>query len=312
MRFGFGLIAALAVAMQTAAPPDTEIFLASLASSAGRATLASPVNITANPGYDNQPFFTPDGGSILFTSVRGPATGSGPPRPSSGGGTQTDIYRYDIASGRIVRVTDTPESEYSPTVTPDGAHISVIRVEADGTQRLWRFTIDGAQPELVLRDVKPVGYHAWADDHTLALFVLGEPATLQVADTRTGKAESLVSGINRSIQRIPGGRTISFVQRIPSDQRGGTPTLKVSELDPTSRRVTPLVNAVAGATEADCAWTPDGMLLMADKDVLYGWRRGQADWTRLTDLAALGLHGVSRLAVSPRGDRIALVTQAGR
>jgi hypothetical protein len=193
-------------------------------------------------------------------------------------------------------------------VTPDEAHISVIRVEADGTQRLWRFTTDGTQPELVLADVKPVGYHAWADDHTLALFVLGQPATLQLADSRTGKADSLVTGINRSIQRIPGGRTISFVQRMPSAQQGGAPMLKISELDPASRRVTPLVDAVVGAREADCAWTPDGMLLMADKDVLYGWRRGQVDWVRLADLAALGLHGVSRLCVSPKGDWIALVT----
>jgi dipeptidyl aminopeptidase/acylaminoacyl peptidase len=293
MRFGL-VVVALAMALQTAtAPPDTEIYLAPLSMPGGQFTLGPPVNITANPGYDNQPSFAPDGRSLLFTSIRG--------------GTQTDIYRYDITAGRVTRVTNTPESEYSPTVTPDGAHISVIRVEAGGTQRLWRFTIDGVQPELVLADVKPVGYHAWADDHTLALFVLGQPATLQIADTRTGKADSLVPGINRSIQRIPGGRTISFVQRMPSGEQGGTPTLKISELDPTSRRVTPLVNAVAGAKEADCAWTPDGMLLMADKDVLYGWRRGGADWRRLADLSALGLHGVSRLAVSPDGQRIALV-----
>ena len=65
----------------------------------------------------------------------------------------------------------------------------------------------------------------------------------------------------------------------------------------------------AGATEAYYGWTPDGWLLTAEKDVLYGWRRGQADWIRLADLAALGLRGVSRLAVSPGGDRIAVVTQ---
>jgi len=307
MKSGLIVVGLAMLQRAPAPPPDTEIFLASLSVSSSATatplTLGSPVNITSNPGYDNQPSFTPDGRSVLFTSIRG--------------GTQTDIYRYDIAVERVARVTNTPESEYSPTVTPDGAHISVIRVEADGTQRLWRFTIDGAQPELVLADVKPVGYHAWADDHTLALFVLGQPGgtasrfpTLQIADTRTGKADSFVAGINRSIQRIPGGRTISFVQRIPSTQQGGMPTLKISELDPASRRVTFLVNAVAGATEADCAWTPDGMLLMADKDVLYGWRRGQADWSRLADLAQLGLHGVSRLAVSPSGDRIALVTEA--
>jgi Tol biopolymer transport system component len=81
------------------------------------------VNITNSPGYDNQPSFAPDGGAIFFTSVRG-------------GGTQTDIYRYDLASAAITRVTSTPESEYSPTVTPDGAHLSVIRVEADGAAQL--------------------------------------------------------------------------------------------------------------------------------------------------------------------------------
>ena len=67
------------------------------------------------------------------------------------------------------------------------------------------------------------------------------------------------------------------------------------------------MNAVAGAREADCAWTPDGMLVMADKDMLYGWRRGQEEWRKLADLAALGLHGVTRIAISPKGDRIAFV-----
>jgi len=275
---------------QPAAPPNTEIFLASLS---GSGVVGRPANITNSPGYDNQPSFTPDGRSILFTSIRG-------------GGSQTDIYRYDIEAATTSRVTSTPEGEYSPTITPDGAHISAIRVEADSTQRLWRFALDGTQPELVLERVKPVGYHAWADDHTLALFVLGPPATLQLADTRTGNAETVARGINRSIQRIPRSGTISFVDR---DEDG---SLMIRELDPRTRKVTTLVAAVAGAKEADCAWTPDGMLMMAEKDVLYGWRRDSSAWNRLADLGALGLHGVSRIAIGPAGDRIALVTQADR
>jgi WD40 repeat protein len=278
-------------APSAAAPPDTEIALAPLGAGT---SVGRPVNVTSSPGYDNQPAFMPDGAGILFTSNRG--------------GKQTDIYRYDVASGSTTQVTNTPESEYSPTVTPDGGHISVIRVEADGTQRLWRFTIDGRSPELVLTDVKPVGYHAWADARTLALFVLGSPATLQLADSSTGRAEILVSGINRSIQRIPGGGTISFVARATADAAGGA-ALSIRELDPKTKRITPLVDAVAGAREADCAWTPDGMLVMAEKDVLYGWRRGQDGWRRVADLAALGLHGVTRIAISPKGDRIAFVTQ---
>ena len=135
----------LALALQPATPPpNTDIFLASLSNTAAALAVGPAINVTDSPGYDNQPSFTPDGRQVLFTSNRG--------------GTQTDIYRYEIAGRTVARVTDTPESEYSPTVTPAGAHISVIRVEADGTQRLWRFTIDGRQPELVRTNVKPVGY----------------------------------------------------------------------------------------------------------------------------------------------------------
>jgi dipeptidyl aminopeptidase/acylaminoacyl peptidase len=293
------LLLLLPVAQPPAAPPppppDTEIFLASLSAGASGVTVGDPANITSSPGYDNQPSFTPDGRAILFTSIRG--------------GTQTDIYRYDIASRVTSRVTNTPEGEYSATITPDGAHISVIRVEADQTQRLWRFTVDGRQPEVVLATVKPVGYHAWADEDTLALFVLGQPATLQLANVRSGESRVIVSGIGRSLQRIPGRGTISFVERKAAADPAAAPTLFVRELDPKTGQSSPLVDAVAGAREADLAWTPDGLLLMADKDVLYGWRRGEREWRKVADLAALGLRGVSRMAVSAAGDRIAFVAQ---
>jgi dipeptidyl aminopeptidase/acylaminoacyl peptidase len=254
------------------------------------------VNVTNSPGYDNQPSFTPDGRQILFTSIRG-------------GATQTDIYAYDLTGKNTVRLTATAEGEYSPTVTPDGRHFSVIRVEADATQRLWRFTLEGRDPEVVLRDVKPVGYHAWADERTLVLFVLGDPATLQIADAQTGKADVVGRGIGRSIQRVPGRGTTSVVARDAPAQQGGVPVLHIRELDPKSRAMTPLIDAPAGATEADVAWTPSGVLLVASKDILYGWQRGDSEWRRIADLGALGLRGVTRLNVSPNGTQIAIVAQ---
>ena len=293
----------LAFGLLQTAPPDTEIYLASLSTASGRVAIGPPADISNSPGYDNQPSFTPDGRAVLFTSVRGDRK----PDPANSAATGSDIYRYDIAGQQLTRLTDTPESEYSPVVTPDGQHFSTIRVEADGTQRLWRFTLDGRNPEVVLADVKPVGYHAWIDSGAVAVFVLGSPATLQLADVKTGKADVVARDIGRSLQRMPGGG-ISFVARQAAGS-GERPILTISQLTPESRAVATLVRAPADTTDADVAWTPDGLLLMASGATLYGWRRGEAEMRPVADLSALGLSGVTRIAISPLGDRIALVAR---
>jgi dipeptidyl aminopeptidase/acylaminoacyl peptidase len=277
------------------APPDTEVYLAPLKIANGAIDVGAALNISNNPGYDNQPSFTPDGRAILFTSVRG-------------GAAQTDIYRYDLASREVSRVTNTPEAEYSPTIAPDGKMMSVVRVEADGTQRLWSVLPSGPKiaVAVILPDVKPVGYHAWSDDHTVALFVLGQPATLQLADTGTGAARTIASDIGRSIQAIPGSgaRDISFVQR---ERTGGGTRLIIKRLHPATAAVSTLTPAVEDSTEADTAWTPDGTLLMAHGGALYAWKEGQSGWREVVNLERLSLRGVTRLAVSPKGDFLALV-----
>lgn len=284
------------------APPDTDIYLAPLKVTGAGVEVGAPVNITSSPGYDNQPFFSPDGRSVLFTSMRGPAA------DSAAAGTQTDIYRYDIAAKRVSQVTSTPESEYSPTITPTGA-LSVIRVELDGqnTQRLWRFSADGRDPRVILENVKPVGYHAWSDQHTVALFVLGQPATLQVADTRTGVARTIASDIGRSIQRIPGAAAASEISFVQRERAGETVRLTIKKLNATTGEVSVLTPAVDGSREADTAWTPDGTLLMANGGILYSWRREQPKWKEVVSVARMSLSGVTRLAVSPAGDYLAIV-----
>ncbi|HET9383649.1 MAG TPA: hypothetical protein VFO67_00780 [Gemmatimonadales bacterium] len=269
------------------APPATDIYVAELHVTDRRVTVGAPVNVTARPGYDNQPFFLRDGRSFLYTSVRD---------------GQADIYRYDETRKTSVQVTATSESEYSPTPLPDGTGFSVVRVEADSTQRLWAFNADGAQPRLVLDSIKPVGYHAWANDHRLVLFVLGSPPTLQVADARVpaARGDTIARDIGRSLQRIPGREAVSFVQR---DSVAGA---SLHELDLRTRRVTKLVAAPAGADFF--VWTTQGVVLTASGTTLYQWdaERG-GNWEPIADFASAGLTNLTRLAVSPAGDRLAIV-----
>jgi hypothetical protein len=280
-------VLAAALAAQ-GAPPGTDIFLADLQTLSGRVEVGAPVNVTHRPGYDNQPFFLPQGGGFLYTAV---VDG------------QSDIFRHDLATGRRTRITATPESEYSPTPLPDGSGFSAVRVEADSTQRLWRFDWDGSHPALVLPGVKPVGYHAWGGSnvHSVALFVLGQPATLQIADTRSGTATPAARDIGRGLQRVPGRpAVISFVQK------GADSSWSVAEIDLSTRQVRVLVPTLKGVDLY--AWTPDGLLLMAQGTKLYQWNPARsADWAEVADFASAGLRNITRLAVSPGGDRLALV-----
>lgn len=250
-----------------------------------------PKKITDFVGYNNQPFFMPDGKSILYTSNRN---------------KQTDIYRYDLQTGATTQVTNTPESEYSPTLMPDGKNISVVRVEADGkTQRLWKFPLAGGAPSLVVEDIKGVGYHLWVDDHTLALFIVGgsgKPNYLETYDTRTHKSEFIVENPGRVLRRIPRQNKFSFVHKVSSD------LWEIKAFDLRTRTSSSLIATVAGSE--DYTWLPDGRLLMGkDAKLFVAVPLTGNKWNLADDFAVPGLMGISRIAVSARGDRLAMVVR---
>ena len=284
------LIAALLQA--PAAPPGTDIYLVPLSAGLASMQTAKPTPVSTTAGYDNQPMFSQDGTRILFSANHD--------------GKQTDVYAFDRAGGRVSQVTRTPENENSPTFLPAGigaaGGFSVVQSEMDKTQRLWRFDAQGRNPQLILTDIKPVGYHAWVDADRLGLFVLGQPNSLQLASVTTGKGEVVASAIGRSLHRIPNTRLISFVHREPSGEYW------VKQIDIDSRKIDALTKVVEGNTERDMAWMPDGKtILMSGGAKVYSWTRGASGWTEVFDAAAHGLGAVSRIAVSPKGDAVAIV-----
>jgi len=270
-----------------ATPPASDIFIIDVTSHNGKTKLGQPIKITSWVGYNNQPSFMPDGQSILYTSIRD---------------KQADIYRYDLRGGATTQITKTPESEYSPTLMPDRQSISVVRVEADGTQRLWKFPLTGGPPSLILEKTKPVGYHLWIDDHTLALFILGKPNTLQIVDTRTEKAEIIAENPGRILRRIPHQNKFSFVHKI-SDKEWA-----IKAFDLRTRTSASLIDTLPGVE--DYAWLPSGLLLMAKDSKLFSVipLTGKA-WSEVADFSNAGLKNITRIAVSPKGDKIAVVAR---
>jgi len=267
--------------------PGTDIWAFRITGSAPRVDLDSAVRVTQRPGYDNQPHFPPGERLILYTAI-----------DSVG---QADIWSFELGSGDQKNLTrSAPESEYSATVMPSLTRFSAIRVEADSLQRLWSFESGGTNPEVILRDIQPVGYHAWLDEERLALFVLGTPATLQIASLTDGKAEVVAENIGRSLYRFPGRGTVSFVQWSP-DRTGW-----ITEYDPETGASAP----IAPLLEEDefYAWTPDGVLVMGQGSKLFRWRPGESEvWEEMADLLFAGILNITRIAVSPDGGWIAVV-----
>ena len=277
---------ALAVPLPAAAQaPDTEILIGRLLGTGAGLSATDWRNVTHRPGYDNQPSFTPDSRAMLYTArLEG----------------QTEIFRYDLESEGTTRLTHTPESEYSPTVMPGGARFSAVRVEADSTQRLWSFSLDGTGPHLVLEEVAPVGYHAWLDAATVALFVLGRPSTLAIANVETGAMVTRAHDIGRSLHRVPGRTAVSFLHR-----DGGIGRIRA--LDPHTGGARDLAVPLEGSQ--DYTWTPDGVLLMGSGSRLYALDPlTDSVWREIADLAAEGVETITRIAVSPDGRSVAIVT----
>jgi hypothetical protein len=266
---------------QTQPPPDTDIYLSKITVNGTHLEFGTPTNLTKRKGYDNQPVFFPDH-ELFYTSIRD---------------DQADTYAINLPTGAERRVINTPESEYSPTLTPDRKFISVVRVEPDKTQRLWKFPINGGSPTLVLKDVQPVGYHLWLDENILLLYILGEPATLQRADIRTGKAEKIADNIGRSLQKILDTKAASFVKKNEKDEWW------IYRVD-LSGKIEPIVKALP-TEEHDFTWMSGGTILMADGSKLYGYMPGKdSEWKVLTDLKTAG---ITRLAVSPDSSNLAFV-----
>ena len=268
-----------------AAVPDTDIFLLSVKEIADAPDPANLRNITARPGYDNQPAFVPGSQALLFSSIVD--------------GKQADIFEYNFAEEVLTQLTETEESEYSPTpLGPDGA-FSVVRVEQDGAQRLWKFDRTGGEPRLLLPQWRNVGYHVWIDSRRLLAFLVSEPPQLAVIDTGSGIAEVLATGIGRSIHYLPESDSISFIDTVEADR----PQMIIYPLRG-AERVT-MMEPRPGAQ--DYVFASDDSVLMAEGMVIYRSNVQRTRWKVWADLTDFLPGPISRIAVSDDERWVAMV-----
>jgi len=264
----------------------SEIYLLKLTKSNVGYGADNPVNITNRTGYDNQPGFHPTKPIIYFSSQ------------TNG---QTDIWAYDYELKKLSQITNTEDSEYSPTVTADQKHIScIVQRKSNGDQDLVKFSIENPQKtEIILESHKAgkVGYHAWSPDNELVTFVLGEPNTLQLFENQSKSGKILGENIGRSLHYVKSKKAFSYVEKDGE-------TWDVKLLNPKNKTVTTFAEALKDS-EYYNTWNDEGVLFSPKDKELFFFETKSKTWKNVTLPSGFPYNKISRLAI--KGNLLAVV-----
>lgn len=265
-------------------PPSTDIHVYEMKEKKGKITVSKGRNITNRAAYDNQPsFFNND--YILYTAYQEDG--------------QTDILIYDLYEDKATNLTKSKDSEYSPLTLTGYNSFATVRVEEDNTQRLWMYQMDGkTAPKLIFEKIAPVGYFAMVDLDVL-MFVLGQQATLVLANMNEVDDRIITSNIGRTIRAIPGSKDFTFERR---EEDGSIFIYRL-------KRTEELFNKVIQKPERSSDWTitQEGTYITSVESKLLAFNpKHHTEWQEIIDLGAIGAKGITRMAVSQQNDKLAI------
>jgi ketosteroid isomerase-like protein len=283
----------LAAASASAQMLDTEVWVGSLNQHDGGFTVSNLENVSQHLGYDNQPTFFPDGTTLVFTSEVADMAETG---------LGLNAVLYDL---RTHTATPLPDAKgFSPTPTADGKQLMLLRLG-----RVFLHDRATGKELAPLTETKTAGYYNRIDDKTWVLFLNEESRGIALYDPKTKALTKVATGAVTAPYRVVGKRAVTFAaeEPFPAPEKV-EPKLVLRQLDLNTKQVTTLAT-IPFETGGHHVWIAPDKLLMASGNAIYAWSPAHPDaWNVVYRADNPDLQGITRIAVSPAGDRIALVS----
>ncbi len=260
---------------------NTEIFLYNLEITSSEILLKNSKNISNNEGYDNQPSFI-DNRFFLFSSTRN---------------NQTDIAQYDLRYDTKSWINFSDGGEYTPLKIPNKNEISAVRLDKDGTQKLYTYSLDDGGSTEIIKNLM-VAYYTWYDDNTIVSAVIEDDnLNLYVTNTNQNTSKKIANNVGRSFHNIPNSKLISFISK-----PNGKPW-QIKSLNPITGATRVLANTMLGVE--DICWLDAQTILSGKDNVLYKLTLKQDNnWKQVADVSADGITKITRITVNKDGNKL--------
>lgn len=270
------------------AQSDSEIFLLDIKFKQDKIEISNVKKISNNKGYNNQPIFVSND-KILFTSERN---------------LQNDIVQYDSSENSLKYLTNTLTSEYSP-IRYKKNKVTAVSLDEKGEQYLRIYNIKDNTFKIPFTD-KIVGYYNYSKktkNLIISSVLENNELVLYTSNLKTKEHTYIDNNTGRSIHNIPknkfGEEKISYISK--KDSIWNINYVDLSSYN--TKTITTTLN-----NNEDICWFKDGSILTSYKNNLYIFNsKLSKDWKLLCSLEEYGITNISRIAINPDNDKLALV-----
>jgi Tol biopolymer transport system component len=268
------------------AQSNTEVYLYELSLENDRYYVKSGKNISNNPGYDSQPHFYSKK-SIIFASTRG---------------KQTDIAKYNLESGKIKYLSDTPKGgEYSPQRIPKSKDVSAVRLDDDGLQRFYKYDSKSGKSKELIADLK-VAYPFWLKKNVaINVVIVDKNLDLIISNLKNKTNSTIQKKVGRSVHKIPNTEFVSYISKA-NDQ------WEVMLYNTKNGDRKKIINTIGN--KEDVCWLPNGTLLMAVGNTIMKFNPAtDSEWSVFHAFSKTKHQNISRIIVNKKGTYLAIVSE---